>query len=264
MFQLFQSARFGIIRRRVVLPTAVVVLGALDSVSLAADLVELPRDLEVELALSALPEVLQDDATVYVLDPKRGYVLHRTGQNGFVNFVGRTSTRFYESQWPYDYPSDQLIPIAFDSVGAEHHMAPWFDLASMRAEGVTPQDAKRAIRERFRDGTYTVPSKGGLSYMLAPIHRAYSAPEQSDEMITVSFPHYMPYAPHVTSVQLGNDNPMNGGPFALNHGGHDTGPHGYMIFMVPLPQVDEIRTRYAGMLKQLCDLHANWCLAEDE
>ena len=73
MFQLFQSARFGIIRRRVVLPTAVVVLGALDSVSLAADLVELPRDLEVELALSALPEVLQDDATVYVLDPKRGY-----------------------------------------------------------------------------------------------------------------------------------------------------------------------------------------------
>ncbi len=34
--------------------------------ALADDLVELPRQLEIDLALSALPEALRDEATIYV------------------------------------------------------------------------------------------------------------------------------------------------------------------------------------------------------
>ena len=230
--------------------------------ALADDLVELPRQLEIELALSALPEALRDEATIYVRDSEKGFVLYRQGRNGFVTFVGRTSTRFYEADWPYTYPSDQLIPIAFDRTGVEHHMIPWFDLERMRIDGVPPETARETLRKRFSDGTYSEPGKGGLSYMFAPIHRAYGAPAHSGEIITVSFPHHMPYAPNVVTAQLGPMDP-HGRAGALDHGGHDSGPHGYLYFMVPQDRADDIRRQYADTLNQLCVLHANWCLADE-
>ncbi len=146
----------------------------------ADELIELPQDLEIELALSALPEELQDAASIYIRDPKKGFVLHREGRNGFAPFVARTSTRFYEANWAYTYPSDQLIPIAYDSVGAKNHMVPFFDLERMRIDGVPPDEARKILRKRFSDGTYEAPTKGGISYMFAPIHRAYGAPAKSD------------------------------------------------------------------------------------
>jgi len=39
----------------------------------------LPRDLEIELALSALPPHLRDNATVYVLNPDKGFEVARLG-----------------------------------------------------------------------------------------------------------------------------------------------------------------------------------------
>ena len=50
----------------------------------------LPRDLEIQLALSALPPHLRDHATVYVLNPDKGLEVARTGANGFHAFVART------------------------------------------------------------------------------------------------------------------------------------------------------------------------------
>lgn len=245
------------------LATCLICLLVSTSFSAAADdLIELPRKLEVELALSALPEALQEDATIYVRNPDEGFVMHREGSNGFATFVGRTSTRFYEADWAYTYPSDQLIPIAFDRVGVAHHMIPWFDLERMRIEGVPSEEAKRTLRTRFADGTYKAPAIGGLSYMFAPIHRAYGAPAESGEMITVSFPHFMPYAPNVATKHLGPMDPYGRAGF-LDHGGHDAGPHGYLYFMVPQDQVDHLRRKYADTLDQLCHLHSEWCLPDE-
>jgi len=56
----------------------------------APALERMPKDLEVRFALSALPPHLRDAATVYVLDPKTGYVLDRKGINGFSCIVERT------------------------------------------------------------------------------------------------------------------------------------------------------------------------------
>ncbi len=246
--------------RLIALLFAAILFGEIARSSYAAKLVDLPRDLEIQLALSALPEDLRDKATVYVLNPAQGYEVFRQGTNGFVTFVGRSSTRFYQADWPYDYPPDQLIPVSYDSVGVEHHLSPWFDIAKMRAQRVGPEKVREIIQARYRDGTYSAPKKGGISYMLAPIHRAYSEPEISAKSDTFSFPHHMPYAPHISGQQLGNHNPMNGGPHALNHGGDDTGPHGYMVFMIPGPKANHIRATYAPMLNQLCSLHMNWCL----
>ena len=154
----------------------------------AQEFVELPRDLEVELALSALPEELQDGAAVYVRDPVQGFVIHREGSNGWMTFVARTSVRFYAADWEYSYPNDMLIPQAHGEVGRAHHMQPYFDIEKLRIAGTPPAEAKRILRQRFADGTYSAPARGGLSYMLAPIHRAYMAPAQSGEIFTVSFP----------------------------------------------------------------------------
>ena len=47
----------------------------------------LPRDLEIQLALSAVPTLLRDNATVYVLNPDKGFEFARKGTNGFQAFV---------------------------------------------------------------------------------------------------------------------------------------------------------------------------------
>jgi len=55
----------------------------------------LRRDLEIQLALSALPPHLRDDATVYVLNPDRGFEVGRKGTKGFHALVARTGMPTY-------------------------------------------------------------------------------------------------------------------------------------------------------------------------
>src|SRR6185312_9275627 len=54
----------------------------------------MPKSLEVRFALSALPPPLRTDATVYVLDTGKGYVLEHAGANGQSCFVSRTEWKF--------------------------------------------------------------------------------------------------------------------------------------------------------------------------
>ncbi len=223
--------------------------------------VDLPQDLEIELALSALPGDLQAEATVYVRDAKQGFIVHKQGTNGWATFVARTSVRFYEAPWEYAYPPDQLIPQAHDEIGIRNHARPYFDLERMRIDNVSAEDAKHLLRRRFADETYKTPRKAGLSYMLAPIHRAYMEPAKSNLVMTVSIPHHMPYAPHMSAKKLGTMDP-HGRSGILGHGGHDSGPHGYMYFTVQPDQAKAIRNKYAALLKRLCEHHANWCLAK--
>jgi len=149
----------------------------------AAEKVEpLPRDLEMELALSALPPHLRDQATVYILNPKRGFEIARKGANGFHTFVARTTSDVYKGAWSFaEYPDDLLIPIAFDSAGAKANMRPLFDIARMQVEGVPSIKAQRIIKERYQSGAYKAPERAGVSYMLSPVLRAYMHPEQNNQ-----------------------------------------------------------------------------------
>ncbi len=75
----------------------------------------LPRDLEIQLALSALPPQLRDNAPVYVLYPDKGFEVARKGTNGFHALVARTGDDTFRGSWPLtEYRDDILYPISFD------------------------------------------------------------------------------------------------------------------------------------------------------
>jgi hypothetical protein len=109
----------------------------------------LSRDLEIQLALSSLPPHLRDKATVYILNPDKGFEVAREGSNGFHALVDRIDSGFYRGSWSYtEYRDDILIPISFDSAGAKADMLVIVDSAKMMIEGTPPAELKKIISHR--------------------------------------------------------------------------------------------------------------------
>src|SRR6266404_2357047 len=170
----------------------------------AGTIVPLPRDLEIQLALSSLPAHLRDHATVYVLNPAKGFEVARSGTNGFSALVARTGDDAMRGPWPLTaYPDDILYPISWDQAGAKAQLRVFLDIAEMQAKGTPPQDLKRIIQQRYKTNVYKAPDRAGVSYMLSPILRTYVSPEQNDNVATSSIPHIMHYAPNVSSGEVG-------------------------------------------------------------
>ena len=181
----------------------------------------LPRDLEIQLALSALPPHLRDNATVYVLNPAKGFEVARKGTNGFHAFVARTGDDTFRGSWPLtEYRDDILYPISFDKAGAKAQMRVFFDAAEMQAKGTPPGELKKIIQDRYKTGYYKAPERAGISYMLSPILRTYFNPEESDKVITINYPHVMYYAPDVSNEDIGGGKPGGMYPFVILHGHH--------------------------------------------
>src|SRR5258707_8522546 len=141
----------------------------------------LPRDLEIQLALSALPPHLRDNATVYVLNPAKGFEVARKGTNEFHALVARTGDDTFKGSWPLtEYRDDILYPISFDKAGSKAQMRVFFDAAKMQAKGTPPGVLKKIMQDRFKAGFYKAPERAGVSYMLSPVLRTYVIPEESD------------------------------------------------------------------------------------
>jgi hypothetical protein len=147
----------------------------------------LPRDLEIQLALSALPPHLRDGATVYVLNPDKGFDIARKGTNGFHALVARTGDDAMQGSWPLTkYPEDILYPISFDSAGAKTNLRVFLDIAEMQAKGTPPQQLKALIQQRYKTGYYKAPERPGVSFMFSPILRTYVNPDESPSASTDS------------------------------------------------------------------------------
>src|SRR5256886_7832770 len=159
----------------------------------------LPGDLEIQLALSALPPHLRDDATVYVLNPDKGFEVARKGANGFHALVARTGDDTFRGTWPLkEYRDDILYPISFDEAGAKAQMRVFFDAAEMQAKGTSPEELKKIIQEHYKTRYYKAPERAGVSYMLSPILRTYVNPDENENIATTNVPHVMHYAPNVS------------------------------------------------------------------
>src|SRR5258707_1636732 len=152
----------------------------------------LPRDLEIQLALSALPPHLRENATVYVLNPDKGFEVARQGTNGFYALVARTGDDTFRGTWTLKaYRDDILYPISFDEAGARAQLRVFLDAAEMQARGTAPEELKRIIQDRYKKHYYKAPDRAGVSYMLSPILRTYVNPDQMENVATANIPHVM-------------------------------------------------------------------------
>jgi hypothetical protein len=95
----------------------------------APKLDKMPVALETDYALSALPPQLRAGATVYLLDPAKGYYVGRKGSNGFITFVMRTAWEWAE------FRNDVVTAISYDAEGARVIFPVYQDAAAMRASG---------------------------------------------------------------------------------------------------------------------------------
>ena len=241
----------------------------------AAAVQQLPRDLEIELALSSLPRHLRDNATFYTLNPAKGFEVAREGTNGFHAFVARTGVDTFRGSWPFmEYRDDILYPISFDEAGAKANMLVFFDAEELRAQAMLPQELKKLMQERFRTHYYRAPERAGVSYMMAPVLRNYVNPDDAELVATSNNPHVMHYAPNVDKNAVGGAAPTSEEfHHFVEHGRWRQTPdpivilpgvHGYMIQHLGVTERDAITKEYAEMLARLCKIKKSWCLPKKE
>jgi hypothetical protein len=156
---------------------------------------QMPAKLETQFALSAVPPALRDQAIVFLLDPRKGYQLARQGTSGVTCLVQRTVWEMA------DFRNDIFIPLCYDAVGTKTYLKVIMDAATLRAQGMSPAALKAEIENRYKDKTYRVPEKAGMSYMVAPVFRTAGPPDM--KVHTLPMPHLMFYAPNVTNEDIG-------------------------------------------------------------
>ncbi len=187
----------------------------------------LPRPLEIELALSAAPTHLRDDATVWVLD-KGGYAVARKGSNGFTCVVSRRA--------------GDLFPVCWDAEGTRALLPLDAEDARLRLSGKSGAEIEAIVTERFRSGQYQAPSRPGIAYMLSPIR--YRIDEHGGVTRTTSTPHLMFYGPNLTDADIGG---MRGAFVFMNR----VGPDGMMIVPVGQKERDAIVNDAQTLVEQV-------------
>jgi hypothetical protein len=214
---------------------------------------KMPVALETDYALSALPPQLRPGATVYLLDPSKGYYLARKGSNGFICFVMRTAWEWAE------FRNDVITAISYDAEGARVIFPVYEDAAAMRASGkYSALQVRDIVIDRIKKGVYKAPAKPGLSYMLGPVMRTYPGKPDQHNVMTMEMPHYMFYAPYLTNADIGNipdgqaDGPVLVNPEAMFLG-KNKAPYGYIILLAGEKERAKIVADNKVLLKRLAD-----------
>lgn len=218
---------------------------------------QMPARLETQFALSALPSALRDRATVYLLDPGKGYQLSRQGTSGVTCIVQRTVWEMA------DFRNDIYIPLCYDAVGTKTYLQVIMDAAALRAQGMGPAELKAEIEKRYSTRTYRVPERAGMSYMIAPVFRTVGPPDM--KVHTMAMPHLMFYAPNITNQDIGavpnlSDPASLMYPF-IDRQGNDE--QSYMIQMVGKTELAKILADEKALVNDLCTYRDVLCLAHE-
>jgi len=215
---------------------------------------KMPVALETDYALSALPPQLRPGATIYLLDPAKGYYVSRKGSNGFICFVMRTAWEWAE------FRNDIVTAISYDAEGARTIFPIYAAAAAMRASGkFTALQTRNIIINRIKKGIYKAPAHPGISYMLGPMMRTYPGTPASNKVLTMHMPHYMFYACYLTNADIGNiPNGKADGPFLVNPeamflGGERKAPYAYIIVPAGEKEAAKIEADNKVLLKRLAD-----------
>jgi hypothetical protein len=175
-----------------------------------------PRDRQIQLALSAAPAELASKATVYILGPK-GYEKAREGSNGLSCIVERTFDGTVQRS---------VAPMCYDAEGSRTLLLVLLFTEEMRAQHKSEEQIKADIDTGYKEGRFKAPSKPGVCYMLSSENYLYNpSTKQSGP-----FPgHLMFYAPYMTPKDLGYEaisNTMQ--PYLV-----EPGKPGAMLVVVP-------------------------------
>jgi hypothetical protein len=185
----------------------------------------LPEQQEIQLALEAGPEHLRADATVYVFG-KDGYRKVRTGTNGFTCLVNRDGNQNGDND---------LKPTCWDPEGSRTILPVMLRVGELLARSASADEIKRDIDAGFAAGKFVSPAKSGIAYML----RAEVLFDPKTQQITKTgfVPHYMIYAPGLSSADIGMPAPTRDGPFALPsvYSGYSGGSHTAYIIVPAAP-----------------------------
>jgi len=201
----------------------------------------LPEELEIELALSAGPEVIRKDASVMVLT-ESGYKKVKEGTNGFLCLVVRGNARF----------PDILAPICYDEEGAKTVARVHIDAQNLRKQGVEESEVQQQITQGFQSGKYKAPQKSGLIYMLSPVVYVPDTEERGKMMTYI--PHYMVYAPYLTAEEIGFESSVistkkhmfSGLPFI-----NGNGPHKLLVIPVGEKERAEIAKEHKQLISKM-------------
>ena len=164
-----------------------------------------PRERQIELAMSAAPAEVSSRATVYILGPK-GYEKAREGTNGFSCLVGRHFVKPTETS---------VEPGCFDAEGSRTILMVRLREEELRANGKSEAEIKVEVAKGYEEGRFKHPSKLGLLYMMSSENRL-----PSGKGATASFPpHLMFYAPNMTTKDIGFDSPPQLEYMGMTHPG---------------------------------------------
>jgi hypothetical protein len=154
---------------------------------------KMPRDQQIQLALSAAPDAVAANASVYILGPK-GYEKARSGTNGFSCLVQRSYTKTGETT---------VAPMCFDAQGSQTTMLVYMRKEALFDEGESKAEIDADVKKGYADGTFRAPARAGVIYMMSCANRLGPDPRTGRP---VSFPpHVMFYAPYMTAKDLGYD-----------------------------------------------------------
>ena len=182
----------------------------------------LPPDYEVELALSAGPEHLRADATVYVFGGS-GYDKVKTGTNGISCLVNRDR---------FQLGDRTLRPTCWDAEGGVTILPVVLRVGELLAQEKTADDIRHDIDAGFDEGRFAAPHKVGIAYMLRGDVQVDPASHRVSDQ---SFPpHYMIYAPGVSNRDIGISEDAAKDHFALPfvYGGYSGGPRTRYIIIL--------------------------------
>src|SRR5712692_3450851 len=213
---------------------------------------QMPAKLETQFAVSALPPAMRDQATVYLLDPKKGYQLSRQGTSGVTCLVERTA-------WEQtDFRNDIYVPLCYDAEGSKTYLKVIMDVAVLRIQGMNPVALKTEIERRYKNKTYKIPQKTGLSYMVAPVMRTWMMPDW--QVHTMPMPHLMFYAPNMTNEDIGavpNSSVLY--PFVFKEG---IAEQSYMIQLIGAAEKAKILADEKTLLHDLCAYRNFLCVPD--
>jgi hypothetical protein len=184
----------------------------------------LPRDLEIRLAVNALPKELRAGATVLVME-SAGYVEARHGMNPFTCIVSRRGGNFY--------------PVCFDEEGAHTILPAFADDAVLRLKGATDEEVERQLALGFEQGRYRPPARPGIAYMLSP-----ATYMREKGKLTRTVPHTMFYAPFLTNADIG-------GVLGQTAFVDRPGPHGMIIVIAGQREREALLAESQGLVDEV-------------